>query len=53
MRWLFFLLALGFLIKNIFFDATPVSLTGFVACAGLWYWLARRKALGLDGLGRR
>ena len=47
-RWVFFIAALLFLLKCVFFSATAWTVAGFVLCAGLWYLSALRKALELD-----
>lgn len=47
-RWLLLVLAIGFLLKSVFGQATTLSLVGFFVCGVSWYVLTWRRTRELD-----
>ena len=47
-RWIFLLAAVLGGLRCLLGTATPGRILFAAACAGLWFWMSRRKVLSLD-----
>jgi hypothetical protein len=48
LRWVFLLAAAAGGVRCLLGTATPGRIAFVAACAGLWFWMSRRKVLSLD-----
>jgi hypothetical protein len=48
LRWVFLLAAAAGGLRCLLGTATPGRIALAAVCAGLWFWLSRRKVLSLD-----